>query len=167
MPREVGVRITIQHHRPLPFIPVRRPTMEETLTCSYIDVTSDADWEPYGDLSPTHLGISKISSAETIHQGKVTKDLDHICNLLIGRNLDTMFSKGRLLAEVTSKNGKPDFRSIEAVVVRRRNTLSPEDLAKLWRIGLNAARRTLKATSHKCIRTPGNLMRCLKPTKHI
>ena len=56
-----GIRVPIGHHGPLPFILVRRPMMEETLTCNYIDVTSEADWEPYGDHSPTHSGISKIS----------------------------------------------------------------------------------------------------------
>ena len=162
---EFGIRIPIQHHGLLPFIPVRRPTMEETLTCDYINVTSDANWEPYGDHSPTHSGISKISSAHPMRQGKVTEDLDHICNLLMGRNLDTLFSKGRFLAEVTSQNGEPDFRSIEAVTARRKDMLSPEDLEKLWRIGLKAARRTLKATSHKCTRTPGNLTRQFKSNR--
>ena len=54
---EAGVCLLIRHHGLVPFIPVQRPTMEETLTCSYIDITSDADWEPYGDQSPTHSGI--------------------------------------------------------------------------------------------------------------
>lgn len=136
--------------------------MEETLTCDYIDITSEADWEPYGDHSPMHSGISKISSAHPIRQGRVTEDLDHISSLLMGKNLDTIFSRGRLLAEVTSKNGEPDFRSVEAVTARRKDMLSPKDLSKLWRIGVKAARRTLKATSHKCIRTPGNLTRRFK-----
>ena len=92
----------------------------------------------------------------------MTEDLDHISSLLMGKNLDTIFSKGRLLAEVTSKNGEPDFWSVEAVIAKRKDTLSPEDLSRLWRIGLKAARRTLKATSHKCIRTTGNLMRRFK-----
>ena len=35
--------------------------------------------------------------------------------------------------------------------------MSLDDLSKLWRIGLKAARRTLKATSHKYIRIAGNL----------
>ena len=162
---EAGIRIPIRHHGPLPFIPVRRPTMEETLTCDYIDVTSDADWEPYGEHSPTHSGISKVSALHLICQGKVTEDLDHICNLLMGKNLDTIFSKGRLLAEVTSKNGEADFRSIEAITARRKDMLSPEDLAKLWRIDLKATRRTLKVTSHKCIRTLGNLARRFKTNR--
>ena len=157
-----GIRVPIRHHGPLSFIPVRRPTMEETLTCDYIDITSEADWEPYGDHSPMHSGISKISSAHPIRQGRVTEDLDHISSLLMGKNLDTIFSRGRLLAEVTSKNGEPDFRSVEAVTARRKDMLSPKDLSKLWRIGVKAARRTLKATSHKCIRTPGNLTRRFK-----
>ena len=106
---EIGLRVPIRHHGPLPFIPVRRPTMEETLTCYYVDITSEADWEPYGDHSPTHSGISKISSTHPIQQGTVTEELDHISSLLMGRNLDTIFSKGRLLAEVTSNNGEPDF----------------------------------------------------------
>ena len=159
---EAEIRIPIWHHGRLPFILVRRPTMEETLTCDYIDVTSDAEWEPYREHSPMLSGISKVSALHPICQGKVTEDLDHICNILMGRNLDATFSKCRLLAEVTSKNGEAGFSLIKAITAQRKDMLSPEDLSKLWRIGLKAARRTLKATSHKCIRTLGNLTRRFK-----
>ena len=90
---ETGLRIPICHHGPLPFILVRRPTMEETLTCSYIDITSDADWEPYGDLSPTHLSIVKIKSANPMIQGEIIDELDYVSKLFIGRNLDDYFHR--------------------------------------------------------------------------
>ena len=95
-------------------------------------------------------------------QGRVTEDLDYTSKLLMGRNLDKIFSQKRSIREVTTTNGEPDFRSIEALTAKRKNMLSPEDLSKLCWIGLKAARRTLKATSHKCIRNTCNLTQKFK-----
>ena len=67
--------------------------------------------------------------------------------------------------EVSTAEGEPDFRIVKAVSAKQKNMLSPEELSKLWRIGLKAARRTLKATSHKCICTAGNLTRRFKTDK--
>ena len=65
---ERNLRIPIRHHGPLPFIPVRRPTMNETMTCSYIDITTEAEWDPYGPQSPTHSGVSKIATSGPLAQ---------------------------------------------------------------------------------------------------
>ena len=65
-------------------------------------------------------------------QGRVTEDLDYIRNTLMGRNLDEIFSQKRLIKEVTTADGEPDFRLIEALTAKRKNMLSPEDLSKLW-----------------------------------
>ena len=65
-------------------------------------------------------------------QGRVTEDLDYIRNTLMGRNLDEIFSQKRLIKEVTTADGEPGFRSIEALTAKRKNMLSPEDLSKLW-----------------------------------
>ena len=69
--------------------------------------------------------------------------------------------------EVSNIEGEPDFRSIEAVTAKRKNMLSPEDLSKLWRIDLKVARRSLKATSHRCIQMAGNLTRRFKTDKAV
>ena len=49
-----------------------------------------------------------------------------------------------------------EFRSINGLSAKKRNKFSPEELLTLWR-GLKAAKRTLSATTHTCIRTVGNL----------
>ena len=72
---------------------IRRPTMEETLTCSYINITSEAEWDPYGPQSPTHSGISKVSSGGPLVQEEVSDNLDYISQLLMGKNLDKIMAK--------------------------------------------------------------------------
>ena len=88
-----GLKVPICHYRPLPFIPVRRLTMEETLMCSYIDITSEAEWDPYGPQSPTHSGISKVSLSGPLAQGEESDDLDYIRWLLMGIDLDKKMAK--------------------------------------------------------------------------
>ena len=82
----------------------------------------------------------------------------------MGQNLDTIFEKERLLHSFTVP-GEPEFHSINALTARKKNKLSPEELSKLWRIGLKPAKRTLEATTHTCIRSVGNLTRRFKTDK--
>ena len=56
---EIHKRFPIRHHGPLPFLPIRRPTMEETLTCTYVDLTPNTDWDPYRNDSQAGSGIEK------------------------------------------------------------------------------------------------------------
>ena len=48
---------------------------------------------------------------------------------------------------------------ISALATRKKDKLSPEDLMKLWGIGLSTAKRTLKATTHQCLRTVDTIRR--------
>ena len=66
---ESGKTFPICHHGPLPFLPVRRPTQNEVMSCEYIDLTMDNEWEPYGPNSPTCSGIAKISTKDIRIQG--------------------------------------------------------------------------------------------------
>ena len=82
----------------------------------------------------------------------------------MGQNLDSIFEKERLLHSFTVP-GEPEFRSVSALSARKKNKLSPEELSKLWRIGLKAAKHALGATTHACIRTVGNLTCRFKTNK--
>ena len=99
------LRIPICHHGPLLFIPARRPTMNEMLTCSYIDITSEAEWDPYGPQSLTHSGVSKVSSSGPLSQGEVSDDLDYISKLLMGKNLESILATNQIIVEVSTGEG--------------------------------------------------------------
>ena len=94
---EIQKCFLIRHHGPLPFLPVRRPTMEETLTCTYIDLTPNTDWDLYRSDSHSDSGIAKIATKSLREQGIISDDLQHIGKVLMGQNLDTIFEKERLL----------------------------------------------------------------------
>ena len=84
---------------------------------------------------------------------------------ILGHNLDSLFSKKRLLHEVPDENIEFNVRTVEALLAEKRNKLSPKALSAMWRIGLKAAKRTLKVNTHSCIRTTGNLMQHFKTDK--
>ena len=147
---EINKRFLICHHGPLPFLPARKQMMEETLTCAYVNLTPDTEWDPYRSNSPTNSGISKISSKTMKEQGMIGDDFQVISEVLMGQNLDSIFSKQRILHSF-SVSGETEFRLINALTARKKNKLSPEELSRLWRIGLKVVKRTLGATTHTCI----------------
>ena len=57
------------------------------------------------------------------------------------------------------------YQSIHTFTSNKKDSLMPEDLAKLWGIGLKTAKRTLLATTHECIRTVGDLTRRFRTDK--
>ena len=65
--------------------------MEETLTCTYVDLTPDTDWDPYRSDSHSGSGIAKIATEILREQGVISDDLQHIGKVLMGQNLDTIF----------------------------------------------------------------------------
>ena len=73
--------------------------------------------------------MSKISSLGPLAQGEVSDDLDYISWLLMGKNLDRIMAKKRLIVEVSTVEGEPDFRSIEAVTANLGNIF-------LWTMGI-------------------------------
>ena len=132
---ESGKTFPIQHHGPLPFLLVRHPTQNETMSCEYIDLTMDSEWEPYGSNSPTCSVISKISTKDIDMQGQIGDDLSFIGQVLMGRNLESLFSKNRIVHKIMNKEGEKEFHSIDAVSAKKKDRITPEELAKLWRIG--------------------------------
>ena len=65
----------------------------------------------------------------------------------------------------TEGSDEADYRSTCTLNSNATNSLTPEGLAKLWGIGIKIARRTLKATTHQCVRTVGDLTRRFRTKK--
>ena len=55
--------------------------------------------------------------------------------------------------------------NIKAVASKQSEKLTPEQLAKKWGIGLKTAKRTLLATTHRCVKTVGDLTRRFRTDK--
>ena len=154
-----NLSIPVLHQGPLPYINVRRPTGEELLTCDIVELTSSDDWDPYesSDLSPT---VHQVT-----HDKYLTLDYDDeecfISNSIMESNLPQ-----RLLSTVQTipVDFNPEFQ-ISAIASRKSDTISAEDLVRLWGIGLATAKRTVQATTHQCLRTVGTLRRRFRTDK--
>ena len=57
------------------------------------------------------------------------------------------------------------FTTLSRVSLRESNSLSPEQLSRMWQIGLKMAKNTILTTTHKCIRSTGMLARRCKTAK--
>ena len=51
------------------------------------------------------------------------------------------------------------FTTLRKISLRESNSLSPEELSRMWQIGLKMAKGTILATTHKYIRATGILAR--------
>ena len=81
-----GIRINFKHHGPLLCLLVQRPTMEETITCTYTDLTPEEEWNPYGPDSPTCSKLLAISAMNWRNQAELTDHLSYIGQVLMGQN---------------------------------------------------------------------------------
>ena len=132
-----GIRIPLEFDGVLPCIFVRRPTHNELHNCQRIQLTSEAEWDPR-----TIHGITT-----KLHQElKLPPPVDNIDDNLTFSNIAALLASQPLMH---AKND--EYFSAQAINTQRRRALTPEDLSKLWKIGLATATRTLKATTHKCI----------------
>ena len=120
-------------------------------------MTSTSEWEPYDQrqLLPT---INQIT-----HDGFLANDIDStLFDCPISDDLMSMDLPTRLLSSVETESYRYNMKNhvhISALATRKSDTITAEDLVRLWGIGLMTAKRTIKATTHQCIRTVGTLRR--------
>ena len=125
---ESNVIIKLESHGPTSFIPVRNPTDEELETLEWIELTSDMDWDPYGEAD-NMINIRQVEESQYT-------PLD--VNLLSYNISSVLQRRVRSIVQGASTRSYPD--------------LTKEKLASLWKIGLDTAEKTLEATTNKCTR---------------
>lgn len=157
IPRK-DIVIPLYHHGPVPYLQVRYPTMDERLHCERLRLTPPEDWNPYDmDILDNSLNVCKS------HITAVQTDSDfYDCPISYSLLHDTdsaVFDDIRHVFEIKSD------QTASKVISSTGTTLTPEDLSKLWRIGILTAKRTLNATTHQCIRTTGALTRRFRTDK--
>ena len=145
--------IDIKHFGPLPYIPIRRPTASELLSCEVLELTSPSDWDLYDPDSAMTSVLSKVKTDSMKEEILVMSQFCAISTTLMNVSLDEFLLEARLIRETEIEN---DYVYISAFATRKRDVLQPDQLAKLWRIGLHTAKRTIEATTHQCIKTVGN-----------
>lgn len=151
--------IPLTHHGPLPFFNVRRPTTEELLSCEIIEITSPHDWNPY---QQPQLSVHQVNTSQTM---PVSDNSCPISDTLMEVNLFESMQSQVLTSFPSDENEDSTSRTIAPIATRKRDTVTAEDLVRLWNIGLATAKRTIQATTHQCLSTVGLLRRRFRTDK--
>ena len=120
------VKIPISFHGPIPYVHIRYPSDTDLDTYEWVEITSSSEWVPYTDDILNYSYHTRLNSS-------ITTDCD-IQNSMYYDAKNTI-----VIHKVSS--------------VKKDTSLSPESLSKLWKIPLQAAKRTLGVTTSKHIRT--------------
>jgi hypothetical protein len=123
------------------------PTKKEIENCHWVELTSDAQWDPYSEEfadneSKAKQGQISISAVKTIY-GSVASEDPSIRSIIPFVDSRSMCYDSTLCGVSASKQ-KPE--------------ISAQELANRWGIGLQLAEQTLKVTTHKFIRSSINPM---------
>ena len=142
---------------------MRRPTPLEIEHCTRLELTSR------DDRDPNHIESrwAAINTDPSFHNPQ--SDADPISIALMSCRMNERASSHQLLlTNYNSKFGKkngPEFFTMNRVVSRESDSLTPEELSVMWQIGLKTAKNTILATTQKCVRSTGMLTRRFKTDK--
>ncbi len=161
---------SIDHHGPIPYIRVRRPRPDELLSCERVQLTPHDEWDPYGPSCSIDRAVATMTENiedETSEMERVIRhDLCGVSSVLMGDHVSYFIGQVSTLRCDDIPSSDDAYVSQQAkLATRRKDQLSPESLARLWQCGLKTAERTLKATTHQCLRTTGVLTRRFRTDK--
>lgn len=143
---DIDLRIPLQLDGIISYIPTRLPTSDEINNCLHVILTSSVDWDPYSeDFNRQEATALKKNQGfiASVHQEPV----------------DCYSESNDVLSGVSSALSDDAFLSLQANCISsmkskmRRSNQTAEALAAKWCIGLEAAERTLQATTQRFIRT--------------
>lgn len=138
-----GTTIPIIFDGILPYIPVRRPTPDEIAHCRRLSFTSYDEWNPY-DINLMNCSLqTRMNYLPACPIGDDPQIRYHLSMLMTTPLLQTQDDEQVCCAIYSGKSG----------------SITPDELARKWKIGIKTAARTLAATTHQCIRTTGMLAR--------
>ena len=158
-----GTIIPIQYDGSLLLIPVRRPTANEIENCRRLQLTSRDDW------NPCHLKLRWSSMIASAAPDSSTMYTDPISLKLMSSRLMERASSHQILhmkqIETRKSHNQLIFNTFCGVSSRESNSLTPEQLSRMWQIELKTEKNTILTTTHKCICSTGMLARRFKTDK--
>ena len=162
--------IALEYNGPLPYFNVRRPTQEEFQSCRHFNMTSKDEWNPYElscNISKVGGDVHDISPSGEI---KIHSDICGMLSFLTQQSPYSALDDFRHLKLIYSNTSDEPFyidtnSTVHSMQSSSRSILTPMELSKLWGIGLATAKRTLKASTHRCIRKVGDLTRRFRTDK--
>lgn len=151
---EADLQIPLQMWGVISGFHTRRPTQAELDdVASHIELTSEAEWEPYAAMfSTAENQHDETWKDRRIHSSQT--DFDPLVEISVNEANDI---DQRLLASVRVEFASPFTSTCDphvAAVVRgdTRSELLPEHVAKRWHIGYQTAQRTLQVTTQLGVR---------------
>ena len=151
-------------HGVISFLETRKATEEEVLNCDRVELTSPAPWNPFSELLQQREELAHQRNACAATQ---FEPLELVGDALLPRlvsaihisppKLDSLNVIGKDLSQGRS------CRTEAVGQTSRKSTITKEELARRWHIGLETAARTLLATTQLGMRyVDGPLERRLK-----
>ena len=132
---ESNHHLPLYYRGPIPFIRVRKPTLQELDEYKHLELTSPEPWDPEL-IIPQEIDSLQIDDIT----GNPHIETNEYINGIISRAIKSMH--------------------IDGVDIKMSKDIDPSILSKLWGINLDQARRTLRSTEHYHISTPeGQLSR--------
>jgi hypothetical protein len=147
---EIKLRLPLLMEGVVSYLPTRKPTPHEIESCEHIQLTGDEDWNPHSDDFATQEETAIRLRSRTLKMVSVDAMEGEYVPEIPSSGMDTVsgaYCEKSLLATV---------ERMEIMAVRsktRKFTLSAEKLAQRWSISLEAAQRTLQATTQRFIRS--------------
>ena len=147
---EASLSIDLQLHGVISYFHTRKPTQAEINDCIHLEITSDGPWDPY-DIR-FNQDEDTLRSRYTVGAIQTTNTFTHpsIVDTAL-RSISSVMTEADVLRSINA--AFPTTMTVAATKQRRRSpTITAEELASKWRIGIETARRTLEATTQLGVR---------------
>lgn len=157
------------------FIETRKPTMDEILKCEHIELTSARPWNPY-ELELGQMSLVEVDAIHSECKGNYNIDCQRgnppeLSISSLSKLSDEVGNSTHLMAEAIHEadviSHAIAHREVSATSVGgKASMITKEVLSKCWNIGLDAAARTLQATTQLGMRyVEGPLERPLRTSQ--
>ena len=131
--------------------PGRKPSVQEIQNCTWVHMTPEATWDPHSE---------DFAENESIADGHSDRSISSVAFIMSSINAIKLGEIQAPSLQPASLMDGLDFARLaqETVTVSsansgtRRSTIRKEELAKIWGIGLEAAERTIQATTQLVVR---------------
>jgi hypothetical protein len=161
------IQFPLQLHGIISFLETKKPLKEELLDCDRFELTSAASWNPYAEYFQQKEDLLRQRNASAATRHTPLELIEDVLPRLV-QAIHISPSPDRSQEQDSILLDEDDCRNTMAVGQSSRATvITEEDLARRWHIGLEAAARTLTATTQLGMRyVDGPLERRLRTSQH-
>jgi hypothetical protein len=147
---EHDVRIPLSMRGVISCLPIRKPTVQEIESCRWVPLTSEREWDPHSDDFAENERKAHENEHIVIH---TERDIFAIqTNRFELQEVENMTPASLLHEEELLPRVIKSVQIQEVQSSQRRGRVTREHIASMWKVGLDAAARTLKATTQLVIR---------------